>query len=54
MNDKEISRPAKVEADRKMPWDEEDEKPEGIVGLIKEIKEIFKKADEKEKDVRHN
>ena len=31
-----------------MPWEKEDEKPDGIVGLIKEIKEISKKADEKE------
>lgn len=52
MKEEEISIPTPVEADRKMPWDEEDEKPEGIVGLIKEIKEKFKKADEKEKDVR--
>ncbi len=42
--DEEIRAP-RVEAERKEPWDEKDEKPDGISGLIKEIKEIFKKAD---------
>ncbi len=45
--DEQIQAP-RVEAERKEPWDEEDEKPEGINGLIKEIKDTFKKADEKE------
>ena len=35
--DEEISAP-RVETDRKMPWEKEDEKPDGIVGLIRKSK----------------
>lgn len=48
MKEEEISIPTPVEADRKTPWDEMDEKPEGIVGLIKETRDILHKIDERE------
>ena len=52
MTEKEPSKPIpNPETEEVIPFDEEDEVPDGITGLIKEIWDIIDKAESREKRV---